>query len=229
MKNQVMLIAVLCAVALCPKPAQAYLITIQIEAVVDSVEDNGPGDGYLDGQIHVGDMITGYYTYESTTLDSSTLDYRGIYEHYLPPCGIFLNVSGFDFETDPAHTDFVIDIIDNLPGYEKDSYLIYSNNNLPLSNGTIVEDIGLRFTDSSGQALSSTALPLTAPNLDDWLSPYTLVISGGFSISSNVTSMVLIPEPASVLLLAFGFVFIQHKRKKNHKFQSLILPKTIVA
>ena len=56
-----------CALSFCALPAQAELITIEIEAVVDGV---GDPDGYLEGQISPGDIITGFYTYESTTPDS---------------------------------------------------------------------------------------------------------------------------------------------------------------
>ncbi len=218
MKAKVILIVVLCAVALCPKPAQAYLITIGLTAEVYEVEDYGSGDGWLDGKINPGDIITGYYTYESTTSDSSSSTTSGQYRHYSSPCGIFLTVSGFDFETDPTNTDVLVEISDNCPNHGNnpyDHYMVYSSNNLPLSNGTVFADITLRFSDSSGQALSSTALPLTAPDLDDWSLYTSLSMAGAFLVSSNVTSMVLIPEPASFLLLAFGAVFIRKGRYTN--------------
>ena len=46
--------------------AQAELITIAIEATVNIAEDDG---NYLEGKVNVGDIITGYYTYESSTSD----------------------------------------------------------------------------------------------------------------------------------------------------------------
>ncbi len=63
-------------------PAQAELITIAIEATVDTVSDPC---GHLEGNISLGDTISGYYTYESTTLDSNPADYVGDYWHYAPP------------------------------------------------------------------------------------------------------------------------------------------------
>ena len=62
-----MAIAVLCGSALSPTGAQAALVTIQIEAVVDSVDDLF---GYLEGNITPGDIITGSYTYDLSTPDT---------------------------------------------------------------------------------------------------------------------------------------------------------------
>lgn len=56
---------IICAAVFYAQQAQATLITIQIEGVVDSVSDDY---GYLEGKIKPGDIITGFYTYESTTL-----------------------------------------------------------------------------------------------------------------------------------------------------------------
>ena len=76
---------------------RAELITIEIEAVVDTVEDDGPGDGYLDGQINPGDTITGDYIYDSDTPDSKPAHSGdGDYWHNNSPYGIFLHtISGF--------------------------------------------------------------------------------------------------------------------------------------
>ena len=82
------LVVAVCMLVFAGGQARAALITIEIEAVVDYVEDDGPGDGYLDGMVGVGDIITGFYTYESTTPDSDPSIYIGMYEHYSSPFGI---------------------------------------------------------------------------------------------------------------------------------------------
>jgi hypothetical protein len=64
------------------QPVDGYPVTIYIEAVVDSVQDSG---NYLEGKISPGNLITGYYTYESTTPDSEPLPTHGRYEHSTPP------------------------------------------------------------------------------------------------------------------------------------------------
>lgn len=62
--------------------AQASLIYIAIEADVTYVSDTA---NHLEGNISVGDTISGYYCYESTTPDSNPLSSAGSYWHYAPP------------------------------------------------------------------------------------------------------------------------------------------------
>ena len=100
------------AVAFCSLPAKAELVTIKIEAVVDDVVEAGD---YLNGRIKVGDLIRGAYTYDTDTPDSSPLPDGARYEHFAYPCGISLSVGGLDFMTDPANTNFLIEIVNNYP------------------------------------------------------------------------------------------------------------------
>ena len=202
-------ICVLCGLVFWPVAAQAVLITIEIEAVVDRVDDP---HGYLEGKIIVGDIITGSYMYESTTPDTNPLQKGGRYEHTTAPHGIFLSVGGFVFETNPGNVDFLIEIENDHP--PDDNYLVRSHNNLPLSNGTLIGGISWLLEDNTGNALSSDALPLTAPVLDDW-GFNRLTVNGGtraipFGIMGHVTSA--IPEPASVLLFALGGFLLRKRR-----------------
>ena len=189
-------------------PARAALITIEIEAVVDYVEDRGPGDGYLDGMIGLGDIITGFYTYESTTPDTNPLERAGRYEHTTPPHGIFLSVGGFDFQTNPASVDFVIAIENDHP--PDDNYFLLSGNNLPLSNGAPLDEISWLLNDPTGSALSSAQLPITAPVLSEWES--NILMFGAdrlYGITAHVTSA--IPEPATIILLGMGGLFLRKR------------------
>ncbi len=199
------MMAVICILAVGVPRARATLITIEITAVVDSVDDQG---NYLEGQIEVGDIITGTYTYESTTPDSNPSSYIGHYWHYDPPAGISLMVGGFDFRTDPGNIEFLIGIVNDGTSGD-DSYWLISYNNLPLSNGTLVDSIGWQLNDPTGNALSSTDLPTTPPVLDDWQSIVGLRLEGdrAFIIGATVTSA--IPEPATILLLGLGFLLLK--------------------
>ncbi len=209
MKARVMGLLFLGAVFLTGVPlAKAYPVTIAIEAVVDSVDDD---DNYLEGQINIGDIITGYYTYESTTPDSSPDDsVQGNYWHYSPPAGVSLTLDGFDFLTDPANVEFCVGIRNNnLSG--DDVYSIGSYNNLALSNGTLVEAIWWQLNDHTGSALSSDALPTTPPILGQWqANVLTLETDRTFLITAHVTSA--IPEPVTLLLFGLGGLLLRKLR-----------------
>jgi len=195
-------------------PAKAALITIAIKATVDYV--NSVANYYLEGQISPGDIITGTYTYESTTVDTNPSSGVGDYEHYTKPCGIRLTVGGFVFQTDPDSFMFLLEIInDYTSGGLHDAYGLISYNNLELSNGTPVSSISWWLEDPTANALSSTDLPTTAPVLSDWQSEIGLCLDVGRSggIVSHVTSAVVIPEPATILLLSMGVLVL---RKRQH-------------
>ena len=190
---------------------QAALITINLTAEVSGVNDR---DGLLEGRINVGDDITGIYTYDSDTPDSNPLYAVGDYQHYFWPSGITLSAGGFVFQTDPIHVDFLMEIIDNQIGV--DGYLIRSYRNLPLSNDVIVEHISWQLDDYSMTALSSVALPTTAPVLEDWESNYLLITFGfkGYaSIQATVTSVEIVPEPSSAVILAIGALLLRRRRR----------------
>ena len=201
----------------CASPAQAEPITIAIEAVVDRVDDPS---SYLGGKIKTGDIIAGTYTYDSSTLDSNPSPSVGDYQHFDPPAGIFLSVGGFDFQTDPANVYFLIEVANDHPWFDpdinKDNYLLISYNNLPLSNDTLVDDISWQLDDRSGQALSNTSLPLTAPVLGDWQDGNSLRVEGvprqtDFFIDAHVISA--IPEPGTLILLSLGGLLLRFRTK----------------
>ncbi len=208
----VAIVFVLCGLVLWPLPAEGTPITIEIEAVVDSVMDEG---NYLEGKINPGDTITGFYIYESTTPDSNPSSPSiGRYEHYTPPHGIFLSVSGLDFETDLANVDFLVEVGNDHPWFDpsinKDHYLVRSYNNIPLSNGTLVDHISWQLDDPTGNALSSDDLPTTAPTLNDWQANHLrLEADRKYLVDAHVTSS--IPEPATTLLFGLGGLLLRKR------------------
>jgi len=196
-----------CVLTLVALPVQAELVTINIEGVVDTVEDDGY---YLDGQIHIGDIITGWYTYDTDTPDTNPSDNVGDYEHSTSPYGVHLTVGGFTFMTDPTNVDFLLELVNDYPS--GDSYLFHSYNNLDLGNGASVDMITWDLDDSTGGTLYSDDLSQTAPNLASW-DGNELRIHGervGYLIDGHVTSAV--PEPATILTLFVGACMALRKR-----------------
>ena len=210
-------VLILCAFSL---NSSAEIITIGIEARVDNVEDY---DNLLEGKVTVGSLITGTYTYDTSTLDTNPASDIGDYFHYNVPCGIVLNLEDFVFTTDFNNVKFLVEIANVSSGFS-DTYLIRSYNNLPLDNGVQVDDISWQLEDNTGTALSNTELPITAPVLSDWQYDNNLVITGGiggtppcyektFAIAADVTSAVLIPEPMSLFLFGLGLLVIRFFKK----------------
>ncbi len=203
--SRIALVILLCGFL--PAVSSGQLITISISGQVTNISDPC---SHLENKIHIGDTITGTYTYDSATLDSNPDTTEGLFEYNTPPAGIYLSVGGFEFKTDINRVDFLLAVTNNnLTG---DYYNILSRNNLPLPNGTLVQYINWELYDPTGIALSSDALPLTAPDLSKWNSNLLRITHDrDFTIDATVTSAVLIPEPATLLLIIFGVAICKRR------------------
>ena len=94
------------------------------------------------------------------------------------------------------------------------------------NNETFIYQAHWNLFDTTGTALDSDSLPTTAPVVEDWDNIQPLMISAGievdigggdtkevgaFIISAEVTSVWLIPEPATIFIFALGAMFIRKK------------------
>jgi len=213
------IISTICLLSFCVLPAKASLVTIQITSEITEVSDTA---GLLRGQIDIGDIIAGTYTYNSATLDSSPATRIGRYEHNVNPYGMFLrSESGVEFQSDPYKIAFLIEIINDNIGYGGDRYLAWSQRNIPLREGVFIYSIWCEFFDPTYTALSDDSLPLSPPVLTDWerhflqidghtLGPADRILDR-FQIIATVISVQPVPEPATVLLIGFGALILTRK------------------
>ena len=184
---------------------QAVPITIEITGEVTFVGGYAAPD-----TIHEGSNFTGTYTYNSSTIDSG----GGTYQHD-SPYGFNISLGGYEFKTSPSHIgQFVISIWDNHVNYSGDvfdEYLIKSYENSSLSNGVLVDEIRLILVDFTHTALSSSALPATAPVLNEWGTKSLQIYGPGNSLSIQGTITQAVPEPLTGILMAMG-VFLLRRR-----------------
>ena len=175
-----------------PISAGCAQVKIEISATVRSVDDP---DNLLNNRVAPGDIITGFYSYNSFAVDSNPLPEVGDYRYTTAPNGIRLNVVGLTFGTDPANVDFLLEVTNN---YENlDNYNLISYNNLFAVSAMgqfVMNMIEWQLDDPTQTALSSAALPRTPPVLSNWQSIFGLTIwSTGddfFLIRADVTSAV---------------------------------------
>ncbi len=188
--------------------APADPITIQISGEVNSL------GGYTEAipdTIYAGVAFTGTYTYNSSTADSDSNPQRGEYV-YDSPYGISILVGGYEFKTAPSHTGQVeMRILTN------DLYIVFSDENVSIPSVDFeVDTIRWDLHDNTYDAISSDALPTTAPVLDDW-NYNVLKIYGaygpnrtGLAIYGTVTQAT--PEPLTGVLMTLGVLFLRRRR-----------------
>ncbi|MBL7153308.1 MAG: PEP-CTERM sorting domain-containing protein [Phycisphaerae bacterium] len=190
-------------VALCTGKARSEIVRIGIEGEVSYVDGYSP---LLNDLFTVGDPVSGEYVYEADPGPGNTKSGVRDYWFRSGPYGINLTVGDFTIQSDPDNLEFLIEILNDWRG--EDAYGVRSYNNLPLSTGLAVDMINWQLLDYSGTALSGTSLLSEAPVLSDWPDHSGMRISlgykGSLTLGTRISSVTVVPEPATVLLLALG-------------------------
>lgn len=152
------------------RPAGAEQVHVAIQGRILSVS----GDP-LDGSIRPGDLFRGVYTIDSEATDqnpaSTEVGQYVLAPYYAPPTttlGIRLRMGNYVLATEynEVGTTFYLLVVVDAPG--GDQYNLYSQGSALEGSGVVATGFRLELADYTGQALSSDALPLTAPRLSDW-------------------------------------------------------------
>ncbi len=179
-------------------------ITVSITAEIFDV------NGSLSDIIDIGDIITGSYTYDSIATDSDPRSDVGIYNYDTMPYGITLNINDYVFQTDPDDVDFGVSV---LYDYVMGGYSIMSSNNITTAP---VGDYSIKWSLIGQGVSTSTDIPLVPPNLS--FGDYNVLTIEGDSmpplLGARVTSVEVVPEPATILLLISGLLCFAGFRRK---------------
>ena len=174
-----------------PGSAAAQDVTFRFSGQVTEVY------GWPFPNITQGSTIEGCYTFNLSTPEDpgNSSANHGTYIHRQAPAGMVVQVGSAAFQTNRAVPDFWVTIGNDY--YGRDFYGVSSSTNL-LANGQFVYSIGFGFDDYTAQALSSTALSTTPPDVNAFqTNPYSFNVSGSgseWNIYGSITAIVHDPE-----------------------------------
>jgi pimeloyl-ACP methyl ester carboxylesterase len=139
-----------------------FYFTAKVSSVVGSVN--------VLGEVNVGSIIRGKYTFDTSTPDTNPATNIGEYYYYNSPYGVELHVGNFTFQTDHSFSYrlMYISLANNVDIPSRDIYEVYSAIHKSDPDSVYVNLIRWKLNDEFSQALSSIELTDTPPNLADW-------------------------------------------------------------
>ncbi len=201
--------------------AKCALIELEFSGTVSRIAEPGRIDPVpiIEGCVDVGDSFSGILKYDTSAPDIRPERHAGRYLYSVGPSGISLNVGEHVFMTNPQSVDFEVAITDDGTGVIlRDYFGALSWDNLPFLEGYVsIDKIGFAaYADHTW--LSSADLPTSENELLGWNTMRVSVSGTGiggeaFGFEGDITSMSIIPEPATLGFLALGGLVLLVKRK----------------
>ncbi len=186
--------------------AQADPVTWAFEGEVTLISD--PLD-ILEQKVKVGSHLSGSFTFESST--PTTVPGPGFYKDAVTD--VFGILGSIPF-AGPAGAPNRIVIWDGSFTSDADSFLMTSS--ISIAQTTAFLQISL--ADSTGDAFQSISLPFLPPSLDqidiDGAFFNIGTSSESFGVNGDITRLVFVPDPTTLLLLSAGVLVVARRRTR---------------
>ncbi len=204
MKQSTLLLLAMLLVASLPSRSQAELVTWGFSGEIDSVLD---AENVLDGAVTVGTPFSGRFTFESTTPDGNPSNPR-FGEYFGAIFGVSGNVGVLTFSELDGPSGRVL-IRDNAPGAGTDRISFIAPTRL--LDDSVSFSIGL--VESTGTVFSSVAMPTGLLDLSvfDTARFGIELTPDGASFSGVLTDLVVVPEPATMILVMLGTICMMRR------------------
>ncbi len=208
-------------VLLFAEPVAATPIEFSISGVVTFVSDSG---GVLDESVAVGAPFSGFVSFEPPGMPGVQTDTVRNERFPAPPASISVSIGSLFVAVGQPFTEPFLDIriVNDAAGFgarcpapcDEVVFAIPVPEARPTSP---VRTLSFTFRDPTGQALSDLSLPTLPPDLNLFTGTLAAGESGlfaeAFSVQGRVDSIVLVPEPSSLLLSGASLALLLAARR----------------